>query len=326
MDWLKSNWEKAILIVVGVVALAVSTIFILKSQAFPKEFEVEGISPNNEIPQADTGKVEGARKFLDNEVKWVLPIKGQKAPKPLPLFVSIPIVEIGGELVDMNDPDAKPVRPPATNKWLLDNRLDYLDAGVMQQDIDGDEFSNEEEWLAKSDPRDPASHPPYTDKLHLLSRKQQSYTLLFQTMPDSQRFQIRRIPTSAWPQQENFMMRAGETSSDNQFRVESVEKKEGLNNLNIKVDQSELTITYLPDGETYKLTRGLEETIPTYYAEFEFELGGGSKFFVRKGDPFVLPVDPDTKYKLIDIQEQEAEISYELEPGKVNTLKITPKN
>jgi len=37
-------------------------------------------------------------------------------------------------------------------------------------------------------------------------------------------------------------------------------------------------------------------------------------------------VDPETKYKLIDIQEQEAEISYEPEPGKEVRLKITPKN
>ena len=285
-----------------------------------------GATPNDEIPVPDRATVESARKFLDNEVKWVLPIKGQEAPKPLPLFVSIPIVEIGGDLIDMNDPNAKAIRPPATNQWLLANRLDYLDAGVMQQDIDGDEYSNEEEWEAKSDPRDPSSHPPYTDKLHLLGRKQQSYVLLFQTMPDEKRFQIRQLPSAAHPQPQNFMMTAGETSSDNMFRVESVERKEGRSDLGITVDQSELTVTYLPTGETVKLTRGLETTIPTYYAEFQFELGGGSKFFVKKGDPFVLPVDPDTKYKLVDIQEQEAEISYEPEPGKEVTLKITPKN
>ncbi len=326
MDWLKQNWDRAILIVVGLLTIALSVVFVLKAQAYPDTFQIASVKPNEELPVPETVKVESARKFLDNEVKWVLPIKGQEAPKPLPLFVSIPIVEIAGELIDMNDPKAKSVRPPASNKWLLDNGLDFLDAGVMDQDPDGDEFTNEEEWNATSDPRDPASHPPYTDKLVLLSRQQQSYILRFQAMPDAQRFQIQRLPSSAWPKAENFMMQAGETSSDNQFRVESVERKEGKNSLGITVDASELTITYLPTGETFKLTRGLETTIPTYYAEFEFQLAGGSKFFVKKGDAFVLPVDPDTKYKLVDIQEQEAEISYEAEPGKEVTLKITPKN
>lgn len=326
MDWLKENWDKATLIAVGIIAIALSVLFGLKAQAYPSTFEMERTTPNNEIPQADTAKVESARQFLDEEIKWVLPIKGEEAPKPLPLFVSVPIVEIGGDLIDMNDPNAKAVRPPATNKWLLENRLDYLDAGIMQQDIDGDEFSNEEEWDAKTDPRDPNSHPSYTDKLHLVARRQQSYVLLFQTMPDDKRFQIRRLPSAAHAGQENFMMTAGETSSDGMFRVESVEKAEGKNDLGITVDQSKLTITYLPTGEKKILTRGLEETIPTYYAEFEFELAGGSKFFVKQGDPFVLPVDSETKYKLVDIQEQEAEISYMAEPGKEVTVKITPKN
>ena len=227
MEWLNKNWDKAALMVAGLIAIILSVLFVLKARAYPENFELDVVEPDNTLEEPQVAKVQQARGFLDNENKWDLPIRGKEAPKPLPLFVSIPIVETSGSLIDMNDPNARQVRPPASNKWLLDNKLDYLDSAVMQQDIDGDEFSNEEEWDAKSNPRDPASHPPYTDKLHLLSRKQQSYILLFQTMPDDQRFQIRRVPSSAWPQPENFMMRAGETSSDNQFRVESVERKEG---------------------------------------------------------------------------------------------------
>lgn len=326
MDWLKQNWDRAVLAVVGAAGLALAALFILKSQQYPETFEIEEARPNNELPTPGLAEVEGVQKFLDEKVEWVLPMKGAEAPKPLPLFVSIPIVEVAGELIDPNDPKSRPIRPPATNQWMLENGLDFLDGGVMTQDPDGDEFNNEEEWTAKTNPKDPASHPPYSDKLVLVSRKQQSYILKFMNMPDDKRFQIQRLPSPAYPGTQNFMMEAGQTSQDNLFRVESVEKKQGKNNLGITVDQSELTVTYLPTGEKVKLVRGLEATIPTYYAEFEFLLGGGSKFFVKKGDPFVLPVDPDTKYKLIDIQEQEAEISFEPEPGKEQRLKITPKN
>lgn len=326
MDWLKDNWEKALLIVTGVVAIAVSIMFVLKAQAYPEQFTLKRVTPDNTIPETQSPKVDGARAYLDDEVKWELPIKGQEAPKPLPLFVSIPIVEVSGDLIDMNDPNAKSVRPPASNQWLIDNGLDFLDATVMSQDPDGDEFNNEEEWMAKSDPKDATSHPPYVDKLWLNARQQQSYTLLFQAMPDEQRFQIRRVGTKAFPQQANFMMQTGQTSDDDMFRVESVERKEGRSPLGITVDASELTITYLPTGEKFKLTRGLEFTIPTYFAEFLFELGGGSKFYVKKGDPFVLPVDPDTKYTLVDVQEEEAEISWEPEPGQSKSKTITKKS
>lgn len=325
MDWLNKNWDRAILTAVGLAGIALAVVFGLKARSYPALFEIEPAQPNDELPVPEGPKVDGAQAFLDQEAKWVLPIKGTEAPKPLPLFVSIPIVEVAGELIDMNDPKARQVRPPASNQWLLENGLDFLDGGVMGQDPDGDEFTNEEEWTAKTNPKDSGSHPPYTDKLFLLSRKQQSYTLKFMTMPDEQRFQIQRLPSAAYPGNQNFMLRIGESSSDNMFRVESVEKKQGQNNLGITVDQSELTVTYIPTGESVKLIRGVEQPIPTYYGEFEFVIGGGSKFFVKKGDPFVLPVDPDTKYKLVDIQEQEAEISFEPEPGKEVKLKITPK-
>lgn len=326
MDWLKENWDKAVLLAVGLVAIGVSVMFVLKAQSYPKEFGLESVTADNTLAEPEENKVVSASNFLDNEIKWVLPIKGQEAPKPLPLFVSIPIVEVAGELVDMNDPKARSVRPPASNKWLIDNGLDFLDGSVMSKDPDGDEFSNEEEWDAKTDPNDPASHPSYVDKLFLSSRQQRSYRLIFQAMPDDQRFQIRRVPTNAWPQQQNFMLRQGEASDDNQFRVESIEKKEGRNNLGITVDASELTITYLPTGEKFKITRGVEFSIPTYFAIFDFALGGGSQITVKKGESFVLPVDPDTKYTLLEVEETEAEISFEPEPGRTETRKIGKKN
>jgi hypothetical protein len=325
MDWIKKNWDRAILTLVGLIAIGLAVLFVLKSQSYPGTFEIEKAAQINDLPETETARVESARGFLDKEVKWVLPIKGTEAPKPLPLFVSIPIVEVAGQLIDMNDPKARPVRPPASNQWLLQHSLDFLDGGVMTQDPDKDEFTNEVEWNAKTDPKDAASHPPYTEKLHLVSRKQQSYVLQFVAMPDDQRFQVVRLPSAAYPGRQNFMLRAGETSPDQMFRVESVEKKQGKSNLGITVDASELTITYLPTNEKVKLIRGLEEKIPTYYAEFVFEIGSKEPFFVKKGDSFALPVDPATKYKLVDIQEQEAEISHEPEPGKEVKLKIVPK-
>ncbi|MCB1092985.1 MAG: hypothetical protein KDL87_15715, partial [Verrucomicrobiae bacterium] len=269
MDWLRKKWDRAALAVVGLIGIIIAALFVLKSQSYSEVFQIDPAAPQNELPVPEVAKVESAQSFLDQEVKWVLPMKGTDAPKPLPLFVSIPIVEVGKQLIDMNDPKAPMVRPPASNQWLLENGLDFLDGTVMTQDPDGDEFSNEEEWNAKTNPKDTASHPPYAEKLVLLSRKQQSYLLQFVAMPDDQRFQIVRLPSAAYPGRQNFMLQAGQVSEDNMFRVESVERKQGKNNLGITVDASELTITYLPTGETKKLTRGLEEAIPTYYAEFE---------------------------------------------------------
>lgn len=324
METLKEKWDRVLLLVVALLVTAVGALFIKKALAYPATFEIEEVGEDNTLSEPEVAKVEGAQNFLSNEVKWVLPVRGETAPKPLPLFVSIPIVLIGQDQIDMNDPNARPVRPPATNQWLLENDLNFLDAKVLEQDSDQDGFTNLEEWTAKTLPKDPADHPPYADKLVFVSRQQQSYTVKFAAMPDDSTYQVIRMPSAAWPRRETFMMHQGDVSKDGQFRVDSFKRNEATNNLGIKVDASELSVTYVPTGEPVILIRNVDKTIPTYYAELQFSLPGAPEWkeFVKKGDFFSLPIDPETKYKLIDIQENEAQISFEPEPGKERILKI----
>lgn len=122
-------------------------------------------------------------------------------------------------------------------------------------------------------------------------------------------------------------MRVGETSKDNKFRIDGFEKKEVKNKLGTTVDASVLKITYLPNQSKYELVRGIEEDIPTYFVELDFALspGIGKDRYVKEGATFTLSKDPNTKYRVIKVNENSVTITYETSPGQEKTIEIKKK-
>lgn len=319
-------WDKVLLVVVSVVVIAVSALFAMKALAFGEKFGIERASRNEALPPTLTDRAVKATTFVEKTQTWVTPAMGEGLKtKKVPLFVSVPIVEAGGKLIDMSDPDAPMLRPPVTNTWLMTNNLDYLNSSVLSQDPDGDGFTSLSEWEAKTDPIDPKSHPPYAEKLIFASRQQEVYGLKFSARPDAERFQIMRVPTAKWPQRDSFMMKVGDTSKDQQFRVESVEEKRAVNSSGIEADATELIITYLPTQAKVALVRGVDTAIPTYFAEMKFELDPQFKEYVKEGDTFNITMDPDTKYRVTKVNENSVTIIYQTGTEPEQTVEITKK-
>lgn len=317
-------WDKLLLLVVGLVVIGLSAMFANLAMGFGARFGMGAASAKNDLPETSEAIAGMAKSFVEKEQLWTTPSKGEAA-KPVPLFVSIPIVEANGVLIDMLDPNAPPLRPPVTNAWLLSNKLDFLNSGVLSMDPDGDGFMTLAEWEAKTDPVDPKSRPPYVEKLIFASRQQQDYILRFSARPDAERFQIVRVPTPKWPKGDNFYVRVGEVSKDEQFRVESFEEKKKMNNFGIEVDATELKITYLPKNEPHTLVLKADTVIPTYFAEMKFELDAQFHEFVKEGDAFNLAKDPETKYRVMKVNENSVVISYQSGAEPEQTVEITKK-
>ena len=312
MDWIKDNWEKLAVFVVTLIVVLTSVGTIKKALGYPDQFVQEAPIPGEELNPPNFDELTEAQLLLDDQAVWrneTRPIGGTSETRKLPLFVSIPIIEVEGRIIDLSDPNAEKLRPPVENAWLIDNNLDILSSSILEQDTDNDQFTNIEEWGAKTSPVDPAEHPLYATKLDFVSRQQQSYTVKFAARPDKATFQISRIPTSAWPQRATFIMSVGETSEDGQFRIESIKENESVNNVGINVDAAELTVTHLPTDTKHIVIRGIEKVIPTFFAEFQFPLGDGKSFYKKIGESFALDLNPDIKYKVIDIQEDRAVVS-----------------
>lgn len=136
--------------------------------------------------------------------------------------------------------------------------------------------------------------------LEFVTRRKQSYVLEFTGRPDEVTFQVTRHASAKYLR-ETFVMKMGQASSDNMFRINAYNESSGLNKA-IKIDTSTLSITYLPDGRTFELTRQEKVAIPTYFAEFKVD--GGGNTYVKKGDTFNLPGAPKISFKLIDVSEK----------------------
>jgi len=326
---ISKDWEKVILLLVALITLFFAQSYIRQSQAYGSQFEIQAVSPSDVLPEMEKETVVTSRNLLEQKSIWTtreIPASAGGEPRQIPLFKSITVVEVGGETIDMSDPKDGLVREPVSNQWLLDNELNFLSSNVLSQDPDGDGYTTLEEWKAKTSPRDPSDHPPFADKLRLLALRQKNYILEFAAMPDAERFQIIRHPSSNH-QRATFILRKGETSKDKLFRIDSYTEKEAVNKLGIKVDASELSITYLPDGRSFKLVKRVKELIPTFFGQFKMTVGADTEeFYVKKGDSFRLPIDPETEYKLIDISAEKAVISFESEPGKEVKIEIKLEN
>ena len=119
-------------------------------------------------------------------------------------------------------------------------------------------------------------------------------------------------------------MKVGDVSDDQQFRLDSFEEKSAERN-GITVDATVLQITYLPKNEKYTLVKKTEEVIPTYFAELEFLLDPGNKFYVKEGDAFPIAMDSETKYRVIKVNEDSTVITYQTGTDPEQTVEIKKK-
>ena len=95
------------------------------------------------------------------------------------LFSSRRFFSKNGILIDLKEEDVL-LYFPVPNRWLLENRLDYTNPNILNEDPDHDGFSNLEEWqgedpyhtpgINSSDPNDPNAHPLLWTKLRISSK------------------------------------------------------------------------------------------------------------------------------------------------------------
>lgn len=320
---MKDSWHTYLLIAVGLIVIGVSALMATGAMSFNEKFELIPGTPNDEMPPTQTDLTIVARDFVDTVQTWKTPELGNP-PKTVPLFVSVPIVELNGTLFDMSLEEPK-LRPPVSNAWLLKYNLDFLNSGVLAQDPDGDGFSSLAEWEDETDPTDSSSHPPYADKLDFISRRQQEYILKFTARPDSERFQIQRLASPKHPGTDNFYLKIGDTSDDGLFRVDSYEERESRNSSGINVDTSVVKVTYIESGKQYELIRRVNTIIPTYFAELDFTLDNEGPFFVKEGESFNIVKDPETKYRVEKVNEDSVIIIYQTGVEPEETVEIKKK-
>ncbi len=183
----QGNYEKILIIIMAVAAIAAGGWFIYSSSTFPATLSRADVKPKpfeENIPVKDME--DATQRAIADSKAWTSPIRNNKA---VPLFKSVLLVLKDDQIYDMflEDP---PLRPPMTNVWLRTNNLQYLVPNVGDLDPDEDGFTNLEEFQASTNPNDPNSHPPITTKLYLVQRIEHKYLITLKSSGDPPQVQI----------------------------------------------------------------------------------------------------------------------------------------
>jgi hypothetical protein len=324
----QGNYEKNILIISSVIAIGVAAFLIFESQGFEESITLQQGSSKNDLNAPDRQKVVDATDTIRKKYSWLSPVRNGKA---VPLNKSVLLVMKGGTLFDLLLPEPK-LRDPMTNIYLTGDTTKsppetqlpgIFSPNVGDLDADNDGFSNLEEFNAKTDPRDPESMPPYTDKLFLLRRISHDYILLLKGGSEGT-FQIQRlVPTKGSvfkPVNEEFGFDKGTI----RFKILS-SRKETIQHP--KFGPTEVYILKMLDMSTkkeFELEQGKEVNLADYEAEFEFRWKHRKIIpGVKEGATFQLPGLGKT-FHILKLEENKAIIAPDV-GGKAGTVTIEIK-
>lgn len=328
MTWVKQNYDRFVLALFAAALLACAGLLFNNVRNYNDVFNVlKGqVTQNRTLPvNVDPKNVAAEVTNLDTPDTWAARMIDNRR---LPLFVSVPY--IAKTIVDPVNGTAKTVlidpftgdpsgmlHPPVPNKWLDDNKQDMLAQNVLDQDSDGDGFTTLDEFLGKTNPSDPKSHPPYWTKLVLTRLVRQPFRLIFDAGTGP--FQINTLDLD----QPTQFLKVGDMVRGTKFKLTKYEHKEKKDN-GMTRDVSEVTLVNTETNEPIVLPKQQEVDSPTTYAVLTY-LWTGKQFGVKKNQEFTLKPEDNVKYRCVELNDTDVKVIKEDENKDLYIKKQAPQ-
>src|ERR1043166_3363769 len=159
------------------------------------------------------------------------------------------------------------VHPPVPNEWLEQFGLPIEDADVLEQDPDGDGFSNFDEWQGHTNPSDKNSHPDYLTKLKVKSIREEPFRLLFSAWVDTRDGVTFQINTIDFTQPTQFL-KVGDIIGGTRFKIAKFAEKHTKDKYGTDVDISELGLEQVDTNDHLTLVKEKVATSPESVVAF----------------------------------------------------------
>lgn len=295
-DWLRTYYDRALLIIAALILFFSAVSIWRRAASFAGYFPLSQAAPaqNGAAPPGKAGELQLAMEKLHHPSQWTF---GGRSGLFVPEKHFIGTNGLPATL------QTTMVHPPVPNEWLEQFGLPIQDGDVLEQDPDGDGFTNMDEWVGHTNPTDSKSHPDYLTKLKLKSYAQEPFRLVFSSWVGDT-FAInatdRKQPTQ--------FLKIGDAVAGTQFKIVKFDEKYQRNQYGTDVDVSELTLQHQETGEQLKLAKEKVAVSPEPVATFVYSWGGRREFEVRKDQEFSLKPEEQIRYKLLDVQPTKAVI------------------
>lgn len=311
MDLFKANYDKILLIAAGLLLAGVAVYIVSDTNSLAGRFVQPAFTRQGATftPDDKISRIRDDRASMDRQSDW------KEAPGSL--FVSREYLVRDGRLIDILQGDEE-IFPGIPNKWIKEHRLEYSDAKLPERDPDEDGFSNMEEFLAQTNPRDPASRPAGWTKLKLSGSKLEKLRFTFSEVTDSEGDTVKEVQINT--------IGAGDASATSGrtmfYKIGDSVKIAERDATGRRVDtptpfkvlraqmrgnaEPVVILQNTADGKEIVLERGKVKDSPYALATLR-DTRSGQEFQLRTGDEFELP-EGGGRYKLIDVSEEKAQI------------------
>jgi len=289
MDWIKAHYDRAALIAAGLF-LFISAISIWWNaiQFANRLIAQQAPSPKNASSPATAIELDRAAEQLQHPAQW-------KSTGRSGLFVpERHFIAANGLPATLQNTQ---VHAPVPNEWFEQYALPIEDADALDQDPDGDGFTNLDEWQGGTNPIDKNSHPDYLTKLHLVSATEEPFPFMFSSWVGTT-FALNSLDQSEPTQ----FLKIGDIIRGTRFKITKFIEKHERNQYGTKVDVSELFLEHEDTKVQLTLVKEKVATSPQSVATFVYTWGGRREFEVRKDQEFSLKPLEEIKYKVTDVQ------------------------
>jgi len=348
MSQLPKNFEKILLGVGGVAAVAFAGLGFMKSSAVENDFNrTAPTSGKGEIAVPEAEATSKAVSSLASNRN--IEVAETPAGRPVDIFKGVPL------FADKNNPEVpldplsakmKPVHDPIPNKWWIETGADMTFANSPDRDDDGDGFTNREEFEGKTHPVNAKEHPPLVNKLAYVKDESTMWYVQFGLessgkwaprfvglTPDKKTKLQNRVSAVEMLNPGDNFFKEGEFA--NRFKFTGLEERE------VTSDKTKLTqkvkfalyeeLKANKKGDKYESQAGLPDAeleAKAYYdriAILDLRAIGyaGKEFKVEERTKFALPPDaPEKNYLLKKVTPTGIEVEYTDAAGKTETREI----
>ena len=178
--------------------------------------------------------------------------------------------------------------------WCRKYGLDPKDPAMLEADSDGDGFSNREEYIAGTNPRDPHSMPGMLDGVVMKELKEVRIPVMLREVKDG-KARVERLDKPGMEEWEQ-----GTNVAGLPFRVRSVKHEVKADKHGVFSDVSQVTMENTDTKESVVLIRDL----PARSSETHAILTGpgGVEQIVHADEVIQLPGQKDKKFKVLELR------------------------